>query len=60
MHTPTSGSVNKDDGRTPQPRQSWATPSIERRGSVADLVLATKLSGGDDSSGNKHQDPGQG
>jgi hypothetical protein len=47
---------NLDRQRTSVEKKPWVRPTLERRGTVAELVQITKKSGGNDFSGHKHLD----
>ena len=56
MTTPSNRSTDNNSG-APEDRKAWAIPTIERQGSVAELVQQTKISGGDDNSGARRSVP---
>ena len=48
--------AQQDARATSGQKKPWTRPTLERRGTVADLVQITKKSGGHDFSGSKHLD----
>ena len=51
MQKSSEHNANTTETDESEARKTWVVPSTERRGSVAELVQACKISGGNDSSG---------